>query len=79
MIKYRIELVLFVPGMIGLFCYYFTLSFEQDSSVQKPEKLYHERGLMCYLAFLIFLFALLMVVDIPEMKLLTDSSLIKLW
>lgn len=64
LIKYRIELVLFMPFLIGLYCYYFYMSFEKDSAVQKPEKLYKERGLMTYLTFLIILFIILMNVNI---------------
>ena len=64
LIKYRIELVLFMPFLIGLYCYYFYMSFEKDSAVQKPEKLYKERGLMAYLTFLVILFVILMNVNI---------------
>ena len=64
LIKYRIELVLFIPFLIGLYCYYFYMSFDKDSAVQKPEKLYKERGLMAYLLFLIMLFIILMNVNI---------------
>ena len=78
LIKYRVELLLFVPAMTGLFCYYFVLSFKSDSAVQKPEKLYHERGLMIYCAVLIFLFAVLMAVNIPALRIFADSSLIRL-
>ena len=78
LIKYRVELVLFIPAMIGLFCYYFVLSFKNDSAVQKPEKLYHERGLMIYCAVLIFLFAMLMIIDIPVLRILTESELVRL-
>ena len=78
LIKYRVELVLFVPAMIGLFCYYFVLSFKNDSAVQKPEKLYHEKGLMFYCAVLIVLFAVLMSADIPAMRVLASSELIGL-
>ena len=38
LIKYRIELILFIPFFIGLFCFYFHISFKEDSAVQKPEK-----------------------------------------
>ncbi|MDO4996726.1 MAG: UbiA family prenyltransferase [Bacilli bacterium] len=64
LIKYRIELVLFMPFLIGLYCYYFYMSFDKDSAVQKPEKLYKERGLMTYLTFLIILFVILMNINI---------------
>ena len=64
LIKYRVELILFIPFMIGLFCYYFYISFMKDSAVQKPEKLYKEKGLMIYCLFLVGLFIFLMNVRI---------------
>ena len=64
LIKYKIELILFVPFFIGLFCYYFYISFSKDSAVQKPEKLYREKGLMIYCIFLVVLFIVLMNIRI---------------
>ena len=64
LIKYKIELILFVPFFIGLFCYYFYISFAKDSAVQKPEKLYKEKGLMLYCLFLLVLFIVLMNIRI---------------
>ena len=48
LIKYRVELLLIIPFIIGLFCYYFWISFKEDSAAQKPEKLYREKGLMLF-------------------------------
>lgn len=76
LIKYRVELILFIPALIGLFCYYFWISFKEDSAVQKPEKLYHEKGLMLYVGVLVLLFALLMFVDIPWLDIFTSGQLI---
>lgn len=78
LIKYRIELVLIIPVLTGLFCYYFYLSFKDDSAVQKPEKLYHEKGLMFYCAVLIISFTILMFIDIPVLKIFTGSELMQL-
>ena len=78
LVKYRIELVLFVPVLIGLYCRYFSLAFKRDSAVQKPEKLYRERGLMIYCVLSIILFTLLMTIDIPALKILTTNELIHL-
>ncbi len=64
LIKYKIELLLFMPFLIGLYCYYFYLSFEKDSAVQKPEKLYKEKFLMLYCVFLIVLFTILINIHI---------------
>ena len=76
LVKYRIELVLLMPFLIGLYGYYFHLSFAQDSAVQKPEKLFHEKGLMFYLLVFIALFILLMSVSIPQLSVLTDSTIL---
>ena len=78
LIKYRIELVLLMPVLIGLYGYYFYLSFSKDSAVQKPEKLFREKGLMLYCLVFIILFAVLMLTDIPELYVLTDSTILSI-
>ena len=65
LIKYKIELILAIPFIVGLFCYYFYISFANDSVVQKPEKLYKEKGLMAYCLFLVIIFIVLMNLKIP--------------
>lgn len=55
-IKYKIELLLVVPFLCGLFCFYFHLAFKKDSAVQKPEKLYREKGLLMYMIILAAVF-----------------------
>ena len=79
LIKYRIELILFMPFFIGLFCYYLAISFKKDSAVQSPEKLYREKGLMIYLGGLLILFIILMKVDIPLLGIFTREELLKIW
>ncbi len=76
LVKYRMSMLLLMPFFMGLFCYYLRLAFKPDSSVQKPEKLYHERGLMLYVLFLIVLFTVLMFADIPALGIFADSNLI---
>jgi hypothetical protein len=76
LIKYRIELILFMPALMGLFCYYLWLSFKEDSAVQKPEKLYREKGLMLYCAVLAVLFFVLMYVDIPWLSVFSSDNII---
>lgn len=78
LIKYRVELILFMPFFMGLFCYYFYLSFKEDSSVQKPEKLYHEKGLMAYCLFLLVLFIVLLGIRIPGLDFFVSEKLVKL-
>jgi decaprenyl-phosphate phosphoribosyltransferase len=65
MIKYRIELLIAIPFLCGLFVMYLNISYKTDSSVQKPEKLYKEKGLMLYLLLFVIIVVVLMFVDIP--------------
>lgn len=76
LIKYRIELILFIPGFIGLFAYYLSMSFDEDSAVQKPEKLFKQTGLMILCTILSVLFIVLMLVDIPYLNILISNRLI---
>lgn len=78
LIKYKIELLLWIPFLIGLFCYYFYISFKEDSAVQKPEKLYKEKGLLIYCSLLMVTFIVLIIVDIPVLHFLGDMNIIKI-
>lgn len=78
LIKYRVELIIFIPFLTGLFCYYVWISFDKDSAVQNPEKLYREKWLMLYCVFLLILFTVLMSADIPALNIFTDTNLIRL-
>lgn len=68
MIKYRVELLIAIPFLCGLFVIYLNLSYKNDSSVQKPEKLYKEKGLMLYLLLFVAIVAVLMFIDIPVLS-----------
>ena len=65
MIKYRMEYIIAMPFVFGLFCFYLYIAFKPDSAVQKPEKLYKEKSLLVYIAVLTFILVLLTFVDIP--------------
>ena len=39
-VRYRIELILFVPVIAGLFAYYLKLGLKENSPAQNPESLY---------------------------------------
>ena len=78
LVKYRVELVLFIPILIGLFCYYLNLSFSGDSPVQRPEKLFHEKGLMLYCFITAACFVILLFVDIRQLSFLTSVRLLPL-
>lgn len=76
MIKYRIEYLLAMPFVFGLFCFYLYISFKPDSAVQKPEKLYKEKKLLLYIAFLCIWLLVLTFVDIPVLNYWVDIRLI---
>lgn len=78
LIKYRIELLLFVPFFMGLFCYYFLIAFKEDSAAQKPEKLFREKGLMVYVGALLILFVILLCVHIPGLEHFTSLELLRI-
>jgi 4-hydroxybenzoate polyprenyltransferase len=78
LIKYRIELILAVPFLCGLYCLYLHLSYKEDSAVQKPEKLYRERGLIAYILGWVALFALLLIADMPFLSLFLDTNLLRM-
>lgn len=65
MIKYRIEYILAMPFVFGLFCFYLAIAFKPDSAVQKPEKLYREKKLLAYIAVLVVILVILTFIDIP--------------
>ena len=79
MIKYKIELIFAIPLLCGLFCYYLSISYKEDSSVQKPEKSYREKGLMAYLGVFVFVTALLCFVQIPVLDQFLENMLLSVF
>lgn len=78
LIKYRVELLLFIPFLCGLFCYYIKLCYENDSAAQKPEKLFREKKLMAYVAFLITLFVALNYIRLPIFDIFVRFDLVRI-
>ena len=78
LLKYRIELVLCIPFMCFLYCYYLSLSFKPDSVVQKPEKLYHEKKLLLFCVLFIIVLIALLYIDIPVLDNLLGNDLLRL-
>ncbi len=76
LIKYRLEYVLAMPFLFLLFVYYLYIAFDDDSAVQKPEKLYKERKLMVFVVIITIIFIVLTFVDIPGLKLFQEPFLI---
>lgn len=76
MVKYRIELLLSIPFLCGLFCYYLALAYREDSPAQKPEDLFRVKGLMLYLGVFIAVVIICALVDMPFLQVLQDTALI---
>jgi decaprenyl-phosphate phosphoribosyltransferase len=64
-VRYHLELILFVPLGAGMFTYYLRIGMRPNSPVQNPEKLYTERGFFAYLLVSFALFVLLMFTRVP--------------
>ncbi len=75
MIKYRMEYIIAMPFVFGLFCFYLYIAFKPDSAVQKPEKLYKEKPLLAYIALLVIILLILTIVDIPMPSYWTTPTL----
>jgi 4-hydroxybenzoate polyprenyltransferase len=78
LIKYRIEYLLALPALAGLFGWYLAVGLRVDSRVQAPETLLRERGLMAMTALLVGLLVLLTWVDIPWLGRLYEPFYISL-
>lgn len=77
MIKYRIEYLIAMPFVFGLFCFYLGIAFKPDSAAQKPEKLYREKKLLAYIAILIIILIALTFIDIPALNYWVDPFLLE--
>ncbi len=75
MIKYRMEYIIAMPFVFGLFCFYLYIAFKPDSAVQKPEKLYKEKPLLLYIAVLVIILLALTIFDIPMPSYWTTPTL----
>lgn len=68
LIKYRVEYLVLMPFMFFLFAYYLMMAYDEDSAVQKPEKLYKEKKLLLIVAVIAVLFVVLSLVKIPMLQ-----------
>jgi decaprenyl-phosphate phosphoribosyltransferase len=64
-VRYHMELILFVPMAAGFLAYYLSLGLQENSPVQNPERLYKERGFLVYTMVTVLIFLLLMFTHIP--------------
>lgn len=77
MVKYRIEYIVATPVLFALFAYYLAMSLDEDSAVQKPEKLYKETKLMLMVGVFLIVFLLCSFVDMGFLRELTSNALIQ--
>jgi decaprenyl-phosphate phosphoribosyltransferase len=69
MVKHRIELILALPFVAGLYTWYLAMGLKKDSSVMNPESIpYREPLFMAYFIFVSFGIIALLMVDIPAME-----------
>jgi decaprenyl-phosphate phosphoribosyltransferase len=66
-VRYHLELILYVPVAAGVFAYYLSLGLQPDSPTQNPEKLYKQRGFFAYMVVATVLFVVLMFTSIPTL------------
>ena len=79
LVRYHMELILFVPLAAGVITFYFKIGLRSNSPVQHPEHLYRETTFMGFLAASMVIFVLLMFANIPELHDLFNIEEVSLW
>jgi 4-hydroxybenzoate polyprenyltransferase len=64
-VRWHLELILFVPLIAGFMSFYLHVAFKRESAAQSPERLYREKGLVVYLLICLVIFVGLMFVEMP--------------
>lgn len=67
-----------LPAIALLFGQYLAMALSADSTAQRPERLFQERGLMMLVVLVVGLFAVCTLVKIPALAPLTMQYFIKL-
>lgn len=75
LVKYRVELIFSIPFLIALFGKYTAIAYHDDSSAQKPEKLFHEKGLMLLSAAFFLSLIVGLVANMPWLGIFTNPEL----
>lgn len=78
LVKYRIEYLLSLPIFAVLFVLYLRVALKENSRVQSPEKLFHERALMLTVTALALVLVVLTWIDIPILERLTSPHFISI-
>jgi hypothetical protein len=82
LVRYHLELILFVPVAAAFMTYYFRIGLRENSPVQNPEKLCREPRFLLLTGLCVALFMVLMFVRLPmlyELFNLEPSSVVPLW
>jgi len=78
LVKYRAEYLLTLPLFAILFTSYLRASLKPASKVQTPEKLYKEKSIVLISVVIVFVLAATTVIDIPFIRNLVTSPIIRL-
>jgi hypothetical protein len=78
LIKYRLELIVCVPVLAGLFTWYLKLALQSDSAAQAPEALMRQSRFLLYAAGIAGLIFLMTQIDVPSLHWLSSTEPI-LW
>lgn len=78
LIKYRIEYILLLPGIVLIFGKYLAMSMRPGSAAQAPENLYKEHKLLAGTIVLAAMFFALTVMDLPWLEEYTSQRYIAL-
>lgn len=77
-VKYRIEYLLALPALAGVFGVYLSVGLKEGSAAQSPERLLKETRLMVAVTILVLVLLLMSWIDIPALARLTDPHYIRL-
>jgi 4-hydroxybenzoate polyprenyltransferase len=74
LIKHKIELLISFPFFAILFTWYLNIAHEENSIVQRPEKLFRKKSFILYVLFLSLLVIFLLQTDIEAMDYFLKTS-----
>lgn len=77
LIKYHIEYIFAMPFICLLYVVYFNLSFQDDSTATKPEKLLSEKKLMAVVILVIAVLAVLSFVHFPFLSQFQEPQILE--
>ncbi|MCP5020857.1 MAG: UbiA prenyltransferase family protein [bacterium] len=66
-VRYKFELILAMPFVAWFFAMYMSMTLEDDSPVQNPEKLYKRKGFFAFALLCSAVFVVLMFSEIPSL------------